>query len=125
MYTDIQNQINNIKKSLLDELCQTNAIDNNGKVINAMAFETCIKSKMAELKKMENLLVDENGVAKNRYGTNMWLDTISQFQNMLEYKSLNLNMYMLLKKPDMTENKIQKTPIINQIFRKIFGSKTK
>jgi hypothetical protein len=124
MYTDIQNQVNDIKESLLTELRQTKAIDANGKVVNAKAFETCVKSKIEELNKMESLVVDANGVSKNRYGTGIWFDAISDFNDMLKHQSLNPRMDKVAQMHDTIDTKIRRPSAFRRAIGKMFKKKT-
>ena len=126
MYTDIENQVNKIMQSLRMELQISGIIDKKtGKILNLTYFKYIVVSKINELKKLERLVVDKDGVAINRYGTNIWLNAISKLQNMLQHESLNPQKDELLRIPDMADEKMQKTPIIKQIFHKIFGPKTR
>jgi len=124
MYTDVQNKINDIKEALVTELRKTKAIDANGKVVNVKAFETCVKSKITELNKMENLVVDENGVAKNRYGTNIWLGAISDMNNMLKHQSLNPNMDKVAQMQDKIDTKSHRPSAFSRAIGKMFKKKT-
>lgn len=125
MYTDIQNKVNDIKESLLTELRQTKAIDGDGKVINAKAFETCVKSKIEELNKMESLIVDENGVAKNRYGTGIWFNAISDFNDMLKHQSLNPNMDKVAQMHDRIDEKPRHPSAFRRAIGKMFSRKSR
>ena len=108
-YAYIESQINNTMQSLQNELQRLNIIDTQTKqVINSKLFENFIESKIKELKKLECLVVNNNGVVINRYGANLWMKAISELQDMLKYKSLDPQSDKLAKIHDKSDKNLQK-----------------
>ena len=127
MYTDIESKINAMKTSLHAELQKVNAIDEYDCVIDIKLFEQVVKSTLEELKNLESLVVDKNGNATDRYGTNIWMNAISELQNMLKYQSWNPQQDKINSLQDMAESIINRESAfrktIKDAWERIFGKK--
>lgn len=119
-YAYIESQIDNTMQSLRDELQQLNIIDaKTKKILNPEVFERVIESKIKELKKLECLIMNNNGIVINRYGANIWMKAISELQDMLKYKSFDPQSDKLAKIRDKSDEILQKPSLFKRIIGKL------
>ena len=81
-HIEIEKQINEILKPLELELKESGAMDLTGKAIDEKLFESVIDNKIKELNRLEYLVADEAGVAKDRYAANILFHNIEMLNEM-------------------------------------------
>lgn len=81
-HIDIEKKIKKINQSLELELKESGAVDLTGKAIDKKVFDDIIDKKIAEIKRLEYLVVDEMGVAKDRYAANIFFHQLELLNEM-------------------------------------------
>lgn len=90
-HIEIEKQIHAIRKSLMTELKKANAIDNNGVATNRAEFNKIMDNAIAQIQKMEPMVADESGVARDRYASNIYNHQMQILNEMKEKGKTNLD----------------------------------
>ncbi|MFQ6703853.1 MAG: hypothetical protein ACLRFP_02100 [Alphaproteobacteria bacterium] len=98
-HIDVEKKIHKIRQALSNELKQANAIDENGKSINDELFDRIIDAKINEINQLEPMVVDEMGVARDRYAANIFMYQIQLLNEMKKNHSL-------VKEPELPEHDV-------------------
>ena len=90
-HIEIENKIKQIRQSLIDELKSAGAVDESGKATDIKLFEYIIDSKVKEIKALEPLVVDESGVANDRYAMNIFMHNLEILNEMRKKHAINFD----------------------------------
>lgn len=98
-HIDVEKKIYEIRQALSNELKQANAIDENGKSTNDELFDRIIDAKINEINQLEPMVVDEMGVARDRYASDIFMHHVQLLNEMKKNHSL-------VKEPDLPEHDV-------------------
>ena len=85
-HINIENKIQKIRQSMELELKESGAMDLTGKALNEKAFNDIIDKNIAEIQRLEYLVADEMGVARDRYAANILMHHIHILNEMKDKK---------------------------------------
>lgn len=90
-HIEIENKIKQIRQSLIDELKSAGAVDESGKATDTKLFEYIVDSKVKEIKALEPLVMDESGVANDRYAMNIFMHNLEILNEMRKKHAINFD----------------------------------
>ena len=89
-HIDIEKKIQKIRQSLELELKESGAMDLTGKAIDEKVFDDIIDKNIAEIQRLEPMIADEMGVAKDRYAANILMHNVQILNEMKKKKTIHL-----------------------------------
>jgi hypothetical protein len=119
-YIETEQQMQKFMQSLIGELKQAKAVDENGRATDVKAFESILDKKIKELENMDNSVTDEAGVARDRYSANKFMKTLETLREIRNHHAVkfDVNAYSL-KQGAEKEEQLLKTDLRNKFIEGI------